>query len=112
VDAGTCLIAATHDERFVRDVAGRVVTPDDGGSRRRAGLDARRPRPRRDGRDVIALAVPDQRLRQRWARPPAKLLAIVVVWPALEFTTRSAAGAHHPDRACAPALLDGSQPAR
>ena len=23
--AGTCLIAATHDERFVRDVAGRVV---------------------------------------------------------------------------------------
>ena len=27
---GTCLIAATHDERFVRDVAGRVVRLEDG----------------------------------------------------------------------------------
>lgn len=27
---GTCLIAATHDERFVRDVAERIVTLDDG----------------------------------------------------------------------------------
>ena len=25
LSTGTCLIAATHDERFVRDVAGRVV---------------------------------------------------------------------------------------
>lgn len=30
VSGGTCLIAATHDERFVRDVAGRIVTLDDG----------------------------------------------------------------------------------
>jgi energy-coupling factor transport system ATP-binding protein len=30
VSEGTCLIAATHDERFVRDLAGRVVTLDDG----------------------------------------------------------------------------------
>jgi energy-coupling factor transporter ATP-binding protein EcfA2 len=28
--AGTCLIAATHDQRFVRDVADRIVTLDDG----------------------------------------------------------------------------------
>jgi energy-coupling factor transport system ATP-binding protein len=27
---GTCLIAATHDERFVRDVAERIVTLEDG----------------------------------------------------------------------------------
>lgn len=30
VSAGTCLIAATHDHRFVADVARRVVTLDDG----------------------------------------------------------------------------------
>jgi energy-coupling factor transporter ATP-binding protein EcfA2 len=30
LDAGTCLIAATHDERFVADVADRVVRLDDG----------------------------------------------------------------------------------
>ncbi|MGZ8502335.1 MAG: ABC transporter ATP-binding protein [Candidatus Limnocylindrales bacterium] len=30
VDQGTCLIAATHDERFVRDVAGRIVELDEG----------------------------------------------------------------------------------
>jgi energy-coupling factor transport system ATP-binding protein len=30
VSAGTCLIAATHDERFVRDVASRVLTLDEG----------------------------------------------------------------------------------
>jgi energy-coupling factor transporter ATP-binding protein EcfA2 len=28
--AGACLLAATHDERFVRDVARRVITLDDG----------------------------------------------------------------------------------
>jgi energy-coupling factor transport system ATP-binding protein len=30
VDEGTCLVAATHDEPLVRDLAGRVVTLDDG----------------------------------------------------------------------------------
>jgi energy-coupling factor transport system ATP-binding protein len=30
VSAGACLIAATHDERFVRDIAGRVVELDAG----------------------------------------------------------------------------------
>ena len=30
VSEGTCLIAATHDSRFVRDVAGRIVTLQDG----------------------------------------------------------------------------------
>jgi energy-coupling factor transport system ATP-binding protein len=30
VDRGTCLIAATHDERFVRDTAERVVVVEDG----------------------------------------------------------------------------------
>ena len=30
VSEGTCLIAATHDERFVRDVASRILTLDDG----------------------------------------------------------------------------------
>jgi energy-coupling factor transport system ATP-binding protein len=30
VAAGTCLIAATHDMRLVRDVAERVVTIEDG----------------------------------------------------------------------------------
>jgi energy-coupling factor transport system ATP-binding protein len=30
LDQGVCLIAATHDERFVRDVAGRVVELDAG----------------------------------------------------------------------------------
>lgn len=30
LDAGVCLIAATHDERFVRDVAERVVALEDG----------------------------------------------------------------------------------
>ena len=30
VAEGTCLIAATHDSRFVRDVASRIVTLDDG----------------------------------------------------------------------------------
>ncbi len=30
LDAGACLIAATHDERFVRDVAGRVIELDEG----------------------------------------------------------------------------------
>ena len=30
VSEGTCLIAATHDSRFVGDVAGRIVTLDDG----------------------------------------------------------------------------------
>jgi energy-coupling factor transport system ATP-binding protein len=30
VTTGTCLIAATHDRRFVRDVAERIVTIDDG----------------------------------------------------------------------------------
>jgi energy-coupling factor transporter ATP-binding protein EcfA2 len=30
LDDGACLIAATHDERFVRDVAGRVVTLEAG----------------------------------------------------------------------------------
>ncbi|MDO8484148.1 MAG: ATP-binding cassette domain-containing protein [Candidatus Limnocylindrales bacterium] len=30
VAEGACLIAATHDPRFVRDVAGRIVTLDDG----------------------------------------------------------------------------------
>jgi len=30
ISEGTCLIVATHDERFVRDVAGRVMTLDDG----------------------------------------------------------------------------------
>jgi energy-coupling factor transport system ATP-binding protein len=30
LSAGACLITATHDERFVRDVAGRVIELDDG----------------------------------------------------------------------------------
>jgi energy-coupling factor transporter ATP-binding protein EcfA2 len=30
LDAGVCLIAATHDERFIRDVAERVVELEDG----------------------------------------------------------------------------------
>jgi energy-coupling factor transport system ATP-binding protein len=30
VDAGTCLITATHDERFVRDMAARVIRLDEG----------------------------------------------------------------------------------
>jgi energy-coupling factor transport system ATP-binding protein len=30
LDLGACLIAATHDERFVRDVAERVIELDDG----------------------------------------------------------------------------------
>ncbi len=30
LDAGACLLAATHDERFVRDVARRVIEMDDG----------------------------------------------------------------------------------
>jgi energy-coupling factor transport system ATP-binding protein len=30
LDQGACLIAATHDERFVQDVAGRIVELDDG----------------------------------------------------------------------------------
>jgi energy-coupling factor transport system ATP-binding protein len=30
LDQGVCLIAATHDQRFVREGAGRVVAPDDG----------------------------------------------------------------------------------
>jgi energy-coupling factor transport system ATP-binding protein len=30
VAAGTCLVAATHDERFVRDVAGRRIALDNG----------------------------------------------------------------------------------
>jgi energy-coupling factor transporter ATP-binding protein EcfA2 len=30
LDAGACLIAATHDQRFVRDVARRVIEIDDG----------------------------------------------------------------------------------
>jgi energy-coupling factor transport system ATP-binding protein len=30
LSGGTCLIAATHDERFVRDVAERIVTLEDG----------------------------------------------------------------------------------
>ena len=30
LDAGACLIAATHDDRFVRDVARRVIEIDDG----------------------------------------------------------------------------------
>jgi energy-coupling factor transport system ATP-binding protein len=30
LDEGACLIAATHDERFVRDVADRVIELDDG----------------------------------------------------------------------------------
>jgi energy-coupling factor transport system ATP-binding protein len=30
LDLGVCLIAATHDERFVRDMAGRIVELDDG----------------------------------------------------------------------------------
>lgn len=30
VSEGTCLIAATHDERFVRDAADRILTLDDG----------------------------------------------------------------------------------
>ena len=30
LDAGACLLAATHDERFVRDVAQRVIEIDDG----------------------------------------------------------------------------------
>jgi len=42
VSAGTCLIAATHDERFVRDVAERIVTLEDG------WLVADEPRPSED----------------------------------------------------------------
>ena len=30
MDSGACLVAATHDERFVRDVARRIVEMDDG----------------------------------------------------------------------------------
>jgi energy-coupling factor transport system ATP-binding protein len=30
LDEGVCLLAATHDERFVRDVAGRIVELEDG----------------------------------------------------------------------------------
>jgi energy-coupling factor transport system ATP-binding protein len=30
LDHGACLIAATHDERFVRDVALRIVQLDEG----------------------------------------------------------------------------------
>ena len=30
LDEGACLIAATHDQRFVRDVAGRVIELDEG----------------------------------------------------------------------------------
>jgi energy-coupling factor transport system ATP-binding protein len=30
VDAGTCLITATHDDRFIADVASRVIRLEDG----------------------------------------------------------------------------------